>query len=402
MIALSNLDIKKFDANRWIVNTPEGKNVLMNEHAVGLLAILNSSSCNEEAQEKFKELYQQDITKEEFEVLIQNTFRGLNLLSNEKGAVLKKSSYLTLKVPLLNPKIAGILANPLSSLYRPLFFWLVFILAFLLNSVISWYSFQEGIPQIVNSDIIFTALLIGLSMLIHELGHIAACRQFGIKHGAIGFGFYFIFPVVYADITQVWNATKPQRIIANAGGIYAELIYSSLLIVAFIFGNNPSFLLASVSVFIKSLTELNPFIRYDGYWLLSDITNTPNLMKKSNDALKDFLSIKSLKQYSNFKSLMNNLEGEKLPLIFYGIANTALLTGYIIYVILKFHSEVIFFPASLFSLIQKTILLDASFKDIPPSFLWILGLYILVFKFVLVRIKRAFLKLRTIPKKTLS
>ena len=380
MLQSRNLEIKKFDNHKWIVNTPEGKNILMNERAIGLLAILNSSTSNQDAQEKFQEQFHQSITREEFEALVQNTFKGLNILSSEESTPYKKSSYLTLKVPLLNVWLAGLLASPLSVLFRPSFFWPAFICTLFLNAIVSVFSFREGILSIANVNVFLTAILVGASMLIHELGHIAACRQFGIKHGAIGFGFYFIFPVVYADITQVWNATKPQRIIANAGGIYTELIYSSVLLLFYIITKDVTFLLASVSIFIKTVTELNPFIRYDGYWLLSDISNTPNLMQKSNEALKKFFSLKKKKEHFGVGDLRGDLSIRKVLLISYGLTNTLLLVAYIIYVLLNFHAGITQFPALFLSLLQKAITLNISSSDFPRGFLWILGLYLFIFK----------------------
>lgn len=387
MIALpSSLTIKQFDDHRWIVNTPDGRNILMNERAIGLLKILSGSSSSLVALEKFQKHFHQNITKEEFEGLVQNTFKGLNILSGQEGTPFKKSSYLTLKVPLLNARIAGWLASPFSILFRSFFFWPSLISAFFLNAIVSVSFFRQGMPSITTVDVILTSILVGASMLIHELGHIAACRQFGIKHGAIGFGFYFVFPVVYADITKVWNATKTQRIIANAGGIYTELIYSSVLLLFYAFTKDNTFLLASFTIFIKAATELNPFLRCDGYWLLSDITNTPNLMQRSSQALRELISIKtSLKNYGRLTFFK---ERRSVLLMFYGLANTLLLTWYLIYVVVNFHVGILQFPFSLFLLFHKALSLNISLSDIPNGFFWILGFYFLFGKIIGLRVVR--------------
>ena len=122
-----SLSIQKYDDHKWIVNTPDGKNLLMNERAIGLLTILNTSASNQAAQEKFQKHFHQHITIEEFEAIVQNTFKGLNILSSEEGKPFKESSYLTLKVPLLNPWLTGLLASSLSGLFKPSFFWPAFI-----------------------------------------------------------------------------------------------------------------------------------------------------------------------------------------------------------------------------------------------------------------------------------
>lgn len=375
-----DLSIKKFDENRWLVNTQEGKNILLNERATILLTILVNSTNREEAIKAVNERLDLQLTKPEFETLIQSTFNGFGVL---KGDVVThvQFSYLSLKVPLLNARLAGLLAAPFKSIFRPSIFWLMLISAFFLNSTIAIYSFYEGLLTILNANIALFTILVSSSMLVHELGHIAACRQFGIRHGAIGFGFYFIFPVVYADITQVWTATKSQRIIANAGGIYLELIYGGILFLTFVLTKDITFLLVTVAIFLKAITELNPFIRYDGYWLLSDVTKTPNLMKKSNDALKDFFFTKNFQRhFSNLLHLRWEVSQRDSLLLFYGLANTLILGIYITYVLVNFHIGIIHFPELLFSLLQKAINFKLLISDFPSSFLWILGLYILACK----------------------
>ncbi len=384
MLISVNLVIKKFDDRRWLVNTPEGRNVLINKETLGLLGILSNSSDYQQALEKFHKTFNEVITQEEFEALVQNRFKSLNILSNKERILHKQPSYLLLKVPLLNARLAGFLANPLRTLFLPSIFWSVFTCVFLLNSVATIYSFYSELLNITLVNVTLFTILLGSSMLVHELGHIAACRQFVIRHGAIGFGFYFIFPVVYADITQVWTATKPQRIIANAGGIYLELIYGSILFLIFVITRDITFLLSAVAIFVKAITELNPFIRYDGYWLLADITNTPNLIKKSNNALKNFFLIKNFKIHLiNLLHLRWEVSKRDSFLLSYGLANTLLLGIYITYVLVNFHVGIIHFPELLFSLLQKAINLKLSLGDFPHGFLWILGLYILVFKIVI-------------------
>ena len=375
------LSIKRFDKTHWIITTPQGKNILLNERASNLLIILINSDSFEDAISRIQKKLQLQLTKQELEALIQNTFKGYGILQGEEITPNTQSSYLSLKVPVLNAKIAGFLASPIKFIFQPSIFWSLFIFTFLLNLVTAIYYFYLGLLTTSTTNIKLFTLLLGFSMLVHELGHIAACRKFGIQHGAIGFGFYFIFPVVYADITQVWTATKSQRIIANAGGIYLELIYGSVLFLIFFITKDFTFLLSTVAVFLKAITELNPFIRYDGYWLLSDISNTPNLMKKSNEALRNFFSVKNQKiNFRNLPSLRWNVSKRDSLLLSYSLANTSLLLSYIIYVLINFHKELIYFPQLLLSLIQKAIGLKLSFADFPYGFLWMFGLYILVFR----------------------
>jgi putative peptide zinc metalloprotease protein len=249
----------------------------------------------------------------------------------------------------------------------------------MIGSVVFFSLLENGLPAISHTDLYWLPFLVGASMLVHELGHIAACRRFHVKHGAIGFGFYLIFPVVYADITQVWNSTRQQRIIANAGGIYAELIYATVLLMFYAVLREAIFSLAAVTVFVKAITELNPFFRYDGYWLLSDFTNTPNLMSRSNQALRKVIS--DVRTQGNiFSAIITGSIRSNAWLLGYALMNMILVTGYFAYVAIFFKSEIIHFPALLFFILKKAFFIQLTLADFPPGFLWVLGLYILVVK----------------------
>jgi hypothetical protein len=232
--------------------------------------------------------------------------------------------------------------------------------------------FNEVLPR---KDVLAISVLIGISMLIHELGHIAACKKFGIRHGEIGFAFYFIFPIVYADITQIWSAPRAKRIIANLGGIYLELIYASILFIGHLITSIDCILWAAVGVFVKAITELNPFMRYDGYWLLSDITNTPNLLLKSKQSVHNFLS----KSFTTDNKNESKTTGNGW-IVLYASLNSLTIAFYFFYVIIAYNIRILRFPTEVFSMLIHVSQFEFSTAYFPEGFLWILGLYILGIK----------------------
>jgi putative peptide zinc metalloprotease protein len=119
-------------------------------------------------------------------------------------------------------------------------------------------------------------------ILLHELGHATAAYRFGIEPQEIGFGLYFIFPVFYTNVTGIWALPVRERIVVNLAGIYFQLIANLPLLLLFYMGSyNPiCFVLINANT-IGLLSALNPFLRYDGYWLFSDIFNIPNLHAKT-------------------------------------------------------------------------------------------------------------------------
>lgn len=128
--------------------------------------------------------------------------------------------------------------------------------------------------------------------LIHELGHAFTCRRFGGEVHELGIMFLVFVPAPYVDASSAWALpSKWQRILVGAGGMIFELFVAAIL--AFVWlntyhGSYPlvaqfaynAMLIASVSTVIFNA---NPLLRYDGYYILSDLLEIPNLSQKSKD-----------------------------------------------------------------------------------------------------------------------
>ena len=178
------------------------------------------------------------------------------------------------------------------------------------------------------------------SGLIHEIGHTSAAKAFGAKSGGIGFGFYLLTPVLYADVSNIWILERKKRIIVNIGGIYFELIFASLLVlIAFFIGYKPLFFLPLAIVF-KTLFNLNPFMRNDGYWVLSDAINTPNLRKTSDEVL-----LKLIKGVEK-----NKFDKKDYFLAMYSLINYILIYLFLFGLVILSPNSLISFPKDIYKI----------------------------------------------------
>lgn len=128
-----------------------------------------------------------------------------------------------------------------------------------------------------------------VSSFFHELGHASACSFYGIKHGGIGVGLYLTFPVLYTDVNNAWMLPRPKRCVINFAGVYFQSAAMILLIGLYhIFELDfIKFLLLMINV--GFVFVLNPFFKFDGYWLTSDVIGVSNLHKKSIEFIKHLL-----------------------------------------------------------------------------------------------------------------
>lgn len=123
------------------------------------------------------------------------------------------------------------------------------------------------------------------SSFFHELGHASACKHYGVNHGGIGFGLYMNFPVLYTDVTEVWRLGRKQRCMVNIAGVYFQMYL--LLIVLSVYWWTGSDLARYMALMLNLgfFMTLNPFFKFDGYWLVSDILGVPNLRSRSREWL---------------------------------------------------------------------------------------------------------------------
>jgi putative peptide zinc metalloprotease protein len=129
-------------------------------------------------------------------------------------------------------------------------------------------------------------------MYVHELGHYASSKKFGVICQEMGFGIYVIFPILYSNLGEAWRLHKQKRIIINLSGIYFQLIIGGLIGVVSFFSNSNILIFLFYSNLTIIFLNFNPFFKLDGYWLVADLLNIKNLSRKSNNLIKIILSLK--------------------------------------------------------------------------------------------------------------
>ena len=132
----------------------------------------------------------------------------------------------------------------------------------------------------------FGITLMGLKV-IHEMGHAYTAKRFGCKVPNMGVALLVMVPVLYTDVNDGWKLTlRRQRLAIGIAGVTAELCCAALAICAWGFlpdgpARSVAFLVATTTWVTTVLLNLSPFMRYDGYYVLSDWLEVPNLHARS-------------------------------------------------------------------------------------------------------------------------
>lgn len=133
-------------------------------------------------------------------------------------------------------------------------------------------------------------LLGGLALgLFHELGHGSAIVRFGRRPGTAGIGFYLIYPVYYCDVSEAWGLTRWQRAVVDLGGAYFQTTVATVLLLLYTQFPSPELYWIAVLSDWSILMTLNPFLKMDGYWLVSDLMGLANLRRLSFQAVGSLL-----------------------------------------------------------------------------------------------------------------
>jgi putative peptide zinc metalloprotease protein len=194
--------------------------------------------------------------------------------------------------PLLGLRARGTLlparaAGAVGTLLRPLFYWPV--IAAVIGSVIGtdcWVISARGLSgafgQVLSTpaDLLVLAALTIVSGAFHECGHAAACRYGGATPGRIGFGLYLVWPSFFTDVTDSYRLSRAGRLRTDLGGVYFNLIF--ILALAGVYaGTRDQLLLLVIAVtHLEMLQQLLPFVRFDGYFILSDLVGVPDLFAR--------------------------------------------------------------------------------------------------------------------------
>lgn len=146
----------------------------------------------------------------------------------------------------------------------------------------SWHGKTVSVNTAMHSAIIIAAMFI--ISVCHEIGHAAAARNFGLRPARIGAGLFLIFPALFADVSEIWRLRRTKRIVVNLAGAFIQLWIGVLLAAMMVAAplSHSSILLSIYVINLSTiLINLMPFSKLDGYWVLADALDCPDLQARS-------------------------------------------------------------------------------------------------------------------------
>ena len=169
----------------------------------------------------------------------------------------------------------------------------------LMSVVVNWGAFQAKLPGF---DAFFDpkqwylfVLVLAVTKMCHEFGHGLSCKRLGGECHEIGFMLLVLTPCLYCNVSDSWRLNnKWHRAAIGAAGMYVEVILAT--IATFVWWFVQPGLVQDICLRVMLVSSIstvlfngNPLLRFDGYYILSDILEIPNMGQKSTKALTTLL-----------------------------------------------------------------------------------------------------------------
>lgn len=133
---------------------------------------------------------------------------------------------------------------------------------------------------------------LAFAKIMHEFGHAFSCKHFGGECHGIGVMLLVFSPTLYCDVTDSWMLkNKWQRIFIGAAGMYVEIVLASIAIFTWWYAKPGMVQHLCLNLFFVStvttvIFNANPLLRFDGYYMLADLLEIPNLRQKASTMLQ--------------------------------------------------------------------------------------------------------------------
>jgi putative peptide zinc metalloprotease protein len=238
-----------------------------------------------------------EVAPDQIETLVDNQLRPLGILAQADGS--------TPELQKLDPMLAlkfrfGVVTenatNRIAAALRPLFYPPVVLAVLAGLFVADWYVFfHHGVAQSVRSALynpLFILLVLGLVVLSaawHECGHATACRYGGARPGKMGAGLYLVWPAFYTDVTDAYRLGKAGRLRTDLGGVYFNVIFILATVGAYLLTGFEPLLLLIPLQHMEIFHQFLPFLRLDGYYIVSDMTGVPDMFSRIKPTLRSMV-----------------------------------------------------------------------------------------------------------------
>ncbi len=248
----------------------------------------NGERDEERIADAVSERFGRRVSTDNVRFLVEKKLRPLGVLAAADGS----SPRLRKADPLLALKYrTALVPAPAVQRLARVFTWLfsppVLVLALgALAAFDVWLLFEHGVAASLRSTLYEPVIMLALFAAVilatvwHEIGHATACRYGGARPGVLGAGIYLVWPAFYCDVTDAYRLSRRGRLRTDLGGVYFNGLFSVAVAAAFLATGFEPLVLVILGQHLIVLQQLIPTLRFDGYYVLSDVTGVPDILAR--------------------------------------------------------------------------------------------------------------------------
>jgi len=236
---------------------------------------------------------------------------------------------MAIRIPLLDPERFLDRTLPLARLVLNSYttvLWLLIVIIGTVLAAVHWSDLTENIVDkaLTPQNLILLWFIYPIVKALHELGHAYTTKLSGGEVHEIGIMFLVFMPVPYVDVSSAWGfRDKGKRMLVGASGIAVEMFLGALALFVWLSVESGTVHTVAYNVMLISgvstlLFNGNPLLRFDGYYVLADALEIPNLGARSNKYL-GYLTQRYLFKVVDADSPADS-PGERFWFVVYGIA----------------------------------------------------------------------------------
>jgi putative peptide zinc metalloprotease protein len=350
---IENFQIETVDTSalrkRYLLTTDTGRQFELSQMMADTIITLQLERTLDRTAKKLSEFWGKEISPEQLEVVVENFLKKMGLVdleadsdeaSEQAEPPERKQPFdqVHFRVTILPASVL----KPISKVTRYLYHRNV---ALILIAAIAFvhYVVLRNFDKAMLGEVIFNSSvqsyltvyeLLYSCVLWHELGHVSALARFGKDAKEIGFGLYFIFPVMYTDVSNCWALKRWQRVIVDCGGVYFQAMTAIPLYLTHLLTGSPIPVFMILVNFSLILLILNPILKFDGYWVLADALGIINLREKSLALVSHYYRRLILRQPLELTERLQFPRTIRLCGLVYGMCSGTLLWLWLLWLIL--------------------------------------------------------------------
>src|SRR3954454_7651328 len=301
----------------WVIKDPVGLQYYrFEEEEYAILQMLDGQSSLDDIAERFeRDFPPQTIRTEELQQFIGMLHRSGLVITDAAGqgqqlvkrrGEKKRQELMAAGTNILSMRVKGIDPERFFNFIYPYIRWFFSVpamvvcvtlaLTALSLIIVQFDFFHSRLPDFHYffraQNWMWLALTLCVTKILHEFGHGLSCKHFGGECHEIGVMFLVLTPCLYCNVSDSWMLpNRWHRAAIGAAGMYVELVLASICTFIWWFTSptSPVSYICLNVMFISSVSTLmfnaNPLLRYDGYYILSDILEIPNLRQKASTIL---------------------------------------------------------------------------------------------------------------------